>query len=178
MGGEIHADETQPELRLLAHCRRSPVTGFRSAYRRLTDVRGSMSVNRCIPDATPSGAERRSLTQLRHSSAITRRTDFDPEQPFIGDASAGRCYVMPREEARDVGNRIRGRMLVWRRAVSSHGTSPKVHDLPLCGLPKALRCSLLKLRPLFRQSVHLAGHGAEEIPVLALCRARVLPGMR
>ena len=28
------------------------------------------------------------------------------------------------------------------------------------------------------QSVHLAGHGAEEIPVLALCRARVLPGMR
>ena len=85
---------------------------------------------------------------------------------------------MPREEARDVGNRIRGRVLVWRRAVSSNGTSPKVRDLPLRRLPKALRSSLLELRPLFRRSVHLVGRGAEEIPVLALCRARVLPGMR
>ena len=34
-------------------------------HRRFTDVRGSMSVHRRIPDATPSGAEGRSLTQGR-----------------------------------------------------------------------------------------------------------------
>ena len=52
--------------RLMAQPRPSAPARPRSAYRRLTDVRGSMSVNRHIPDAKPSGAEGRSLTQCRH----------------------------------------------------------------------------------------------------------------
>jgi len=41
----------------------SAATGFRSAYRRIADLRGRMSVYRCIPDLAPKGAEGRHMTQ-------------------------------------------------------------------------------------------------------------------
>ena len=56
----------KPKCRLMAQSRSSGVLHSRSGHRRITDVPARMSVHRRIPDAAPSGAEGRSLTQVGH----------------------------------------------------------------------------------------------------------------
>ncbi len=63
MNRRIHAAEIALKCRRLARSRRSAAAGFRSAYRRLTDLRGRMSVQRRIPDLAPKGSEGRFMTQ-------------------------------------------------------------------------------------------------------------------
>ena len=53
----------KPKCRILAQRRSSAPAENRSAHRPITDLRARMSVHRRIPDAKPSGAEGRSLTQ-------------------------------------------------------------------------------------------------------------------
>ena len=68
----IHAVAEFRECRLLAQSRSSGVLHSRSGHRRITDVPARMSVHRRIPDAAPSGAEGRSLTQTGSSSLPSR----------------------------------------------------------------------------------------------------------
>ncbi len=69
------------ECRPLAHSRRSAAAGVRSVYRRIADVRAGMSAYRRIPDATPSGAEGRSLTRQRHSRPDLQMGVLSPVMP-------------------------------------------------------------------------------------------------
>ncbi len=59
------------------------IKGFRSAHRRIADVRASMSAHRCIPDVAPKGAEGRTLTRSRHSRPFNlelRTAESDPKR--------------------------------------------------------------------------------------------------
>jgi len=68
----------------MAQSRSSGVLHSRSGHRRITDVPARMSVHRRIPDAAPSGAEGRSLTQLGHSASKDSAISDRPQRP-LGD---------------------------------------------------------------------------------------------
>ena len=61
--GQNSHDLMRPKCLILARSRRSMAKGFRSAHRRIADVRAGMSVHRRIADLIPSHGEGQLLTQ-------------------------------------------------------------------------------------------------------------------
>ena len=65
----------------MARSRRSKAKGFRSAHRRIADVRAGRSVHRRIPDLAERRAEGRSLTRSRRRASFRRPRILSNRRP-------------------------------------------------------------------------------------------------